>query len=87
MGNILFTVYWVDIMGPRVNLVLCGSGQLTGSPKTQPAVSPIDLEGLLVDWVNYRHFHEHLAGEGILSVAGRPGLLAGQLGTLYLHPV
>eukprot|EP00268_Persea_americana_P024144 TRINITY_DN23627_c0_g1_i8.p1 TRINITY_DN23627_c0_g1~~TRINITY_DN23627_c0_g1_i8.p1 ORF type:complete len:119 (+),score=6.29 TRINITY_DN23627_c0_g1_i8:224-580(+) len=53
-------------MSPRANLVLCGSGQLTGSQKTQSAMSPVDLEGHPVDRVNYRHFHKHLAGEGIL---------------------
>ena len=28
--------------------------------------------------MNYRHFHKHLAGEGILSVADRPGTLGSQ---------
>ena len=43
MGNIMFTVYRVDIMGPQVDLVLGGSEQLTGSQKTQSAVSPVDI--------------------------------------------
>ena len=50
-------------MGPRVDLVLCGSGQLTGSQKTQFAVSLVDLEGPPVNQVNYSHFHKNLAGE------------------------
>ena len=62
-------------MGPRVDLVLCGNGQLTRSQKTQSVVSLVDLEGPLVDQVNYMHFHKHLADEGILSVASRPGTL------------
>ena len=73
-------------MGPRVDLLHCGSGQLTGSQKTQYVVSLVDLEGPLVDRVNYKHFHKNLSGEGNCSVAGRPGLLAGQPGTLVMYP-
>ena len=62
-------------MGPRVDLVLCGNGQLTESRKTQSAVSPVDLEGPLVDRVNYRHFQKYLAGEEDCSVTGRPSTL------------
>ena len=73
-------------MGPRVDLVLYGSGQLTGSQKTHFAVSPVNLEGPSVDQVNYEHFHKYLAGGESCSVVGRSGLLAGLPGILGSVP-
>ena len=36
-------MYQVDIMGPRVDLVPCGDGQLTVGQKAQSTVSSVDI--------------------------------------------
>lgn len=74
-GKSLFTVYRVDIMGPRVDLVLSVKEQIIGKQKSQFTVSPVDLEGPLIDWVHCRHFNKHLAGGVFHGVASRPGKL------------
>ena len=78
-GKSLFTVYRVDIVGPRVDLVLCGRGQLIGSQKNTVCSVPSRPGGF---WVNYRHFHKYLVCGEDCSVTSRPGLLAGRPGTL-----